>query len=111
AGNIPNLVKSGFRGNILCTYATRDLATVMLRDSAKIQAYDVAYLNKSRIKQNQPLLSPIYDLADAVESLKYFVGIGYERPFAIAPGIHVTFYDAGHILGSAIVALDIEDQE
>lgn len=111
AGNIPNLVKSGFRGNILCTYATRDLATVMLRDSAKIQASDVAYLNKARIKQNQPLLSPIYDLADAVESLKYFVGIGYERPFPIAPGINVTFYDAGHILGSAIVALDIEDQE
>ncbi len=110
-GNVPNLVKSGFQGHIVCTYATRDLATVMLRDSAKIQQYDVAYLNKKREKQNLPLLAPIYDLADAVESLKNFVGIGYERPFLVLPGVTVTFYDAGHILGSAITVLDIEDQE
>lgn len=110
-GNIPNLVKSGFRGHIICTYATRDLAAVMLRDSAKIQAYDIEYLNKKRARQNLPLLAPIYDMADAVESLKLFVGIGYERPFPVLPGVQLTFYDAGHILGSAIVALDIEDQE
>ena len=50
-------------------------------------------------------------MAEAVESLKYFIGIGYERSYQILPGIQVTFYDAGHILGSAIVALDIEDHE
>lgn len=110
-GNIPNLVKSGFRGNIFCTYATRDLASVMLNDSARIQEYDIAYLNKKRGKQNQPPLEPIYTVADAIESLNHFVGIGYERPFLIAPGITLTFYDAGHILGSAIVALDIEEAE
>lgn len=110
-GNVPNLVKSGFKGQIMSTYATRDLASVMLRDSAKIQQYDVEYLNRKRARQKQPPLAPIYNVADAVESLKYFVGIGYERPFPIAPGINLTFYDAGHILGSAIVALDIEDQE
>lgn len=111
SGNIPNLVKSGFNGNIICTYATRDLATIMLRDSAKIQQYDIEYLNKKRARNNQPPLAPIYTMQDALNSLKLFIGVGYERPFLVAPGISLTFYDAGHILGSAIVALDIEDQE
>lgn len=109
SGNVPNLVKSGFKGNIVCTYATRDLCALMLRDSAKIQEYDIAYLNKKRQKQNEPPLTPIYSMADAVESLKYFIGIGYERPFPLLPGVTLTFYDAGHILGSAITVLDIAD--
>ncbi|MCB9423050.1 MAG: MBL fold metallo-hydrolase [Ardenticatenaceae bacterium] len=111
SGNIPNLVKSGFTGDIVCTYATRDLCAIMLRDSAKIQEYDIEYLNKKRVKKNQPPIEPIYTVADAVESLKYFIGIGYERPYKLMPGVTLTFYDAGHILGSAIVALDIEDEE
>lgn len=110
SGNIPNLVKSGFRGDIVATYATRDLCAIMLRDSAKIQSYDIEYLNKKRQRQKLPLLSPIYTLQDAVESLKYFIGIGYERPYRVMPGVTVTFYDAGHILGSAITVLDIEDE-
>ncbi len=109
SGNIPNLVKSGFRGDIICTYATRDLCAVMLRDSAKIQQYDIEYVNKKRSKQKLPPVEPIYDMADAVESLKSFIGIGYERPYQLFPGITLTFYDAGHILGSAMVALDIEE--
>ena len=111
SGNIPNLVKSGFTGDIICTYATRDLCAIMLRDSAKIQQYDIEYVNKKRQRQNLPPLEPIYTIEDAVESLKNFIGIGYERPYKIAPNITLTFYDAGHILGSAIVALDITDQE
>ena len=111
SGNIPNLVKSGFRGDIVCTYATRDLCAIMLRDSAKIQSYDIEYLNKKRTRKNLPLLKPIYKMEDAIESLKYFIGIGYERPYRLLPGITLTFYDAGHILGSAIVSLEIEDEE
>lgn len=111
SGNIPNLVKNGFDGQIVCTYATRDLATIMLRDSAKIQHYDIEFLNKKRAKNKLPPLEPIYTLADAVNSLKLFVGVGYERPYQVAPGINLTFYDAGHILGSGIVVLDIADQE
>ncbi len=111
SGNIPNLVKNGFRGDIVCTYATRDLCSIMLRDSAKIQEYDIEFLNKKRVKKNQPPLEPIYEIADAIESLKYFIGIGYERPYRLMPGVTLTFYDAGHILGSAIVALDIEDED
>jgi metallo-beta-lactamase family protein len=110
SGNIPTLVKRGFKGDIVCTYATRDLCSIMLPDSAKIQSYDIEYLNKKRARQNLPLLEPLYDLEDAVESLKQFIGIGYERPFRLLPDISLTFYDAGHILGSAIVALDIADK-
>lgn len=111
SGNIPNLVKSGFNGDIVCTYATRDLCAIMLRDSAKIQQYDIEYVNKKRKRQGLPPLEPIYTIEDAVESLKNFIGIGYERPYKLAPNITLTFYDAGHILGSAIVVLDIADQE
>ncbi|MFZ0547203.1 MAG: MBL fold metallo-hydrolase [Candidatus Promineifilaceae bacterium] len=111
SGNIPNLVKSGFQGDIICTYATRDLCSLMLRDSAKIQQYDIEYLNKKRARKGEPPLEPYYTMDDAVESLKNFIGIGYERPYNVMPGVKLTFYDAGHILGSAIVALDIEDQE
>jgi len=83
----------------------------MLRDSAKIQQYDIEYLNKKRRRNDLPPLEPYYTMEDAVESLKYFIGIGYERPFNVLPGVSLCFYDAGHILGSAIVVLDIEDNE
>jgi metallo-beta-lactamase family protein len=111
SGNIPNLVKSGFNGDIICTYATRDLCTIMLRDSAKIQSYDIEYLNKKRLRKGLPLLEPYYTMDDVVDSLKLFIGIGYERRYQVFPGVTLTFYDAGHILGSAIVALDIDDEE
>ena len=109
SGNIPNLVKNGFKGDIICTYATRDLCAVMLRDSAKIQQYDIEYVNKKRKKKNLPPLEPIYTMEDAVNSLNFFVGLGYARTREIIPGVKLTFYDAGHIMGSAIVALDIEE--
>ncbi len=111
SGNIPNLVKSGFNGDIICTYATRDLCAIMLRDSAKIQSYDIQYLNKKRARQKLPPLEPIYSIEDAINSLKQFVGIGYERRYPVCPGVTLTFYDAGHILGSAITVLEIEDEE
>lgn len=110
SGNIPNLVKSGFTGDIVCTYATRDLCAIMLRDSAKIQESDVEFVNKKNARKNLPPIEPIYTMEDAANSLKQFVGIGYERPYRLLPGITLMFYDAGHILGSAIVALDIEDE-
>jgi metallo-beta-lactamase family protein len=111
SGNIPNLVKSGFTGDIICTYASRDLCAIMLRDSAKIQRYDVDYINKKRKRQGLSMIEPFYTMEDVVESLKYFIGIGYERQYTVFPGVQLTFLDAGHILGSAIVVLDIEDSE
>jgi metallo-beta-lactamase family protein len=109
SGNIPNLVKNGFSGDIICTYATRDLCTILLKDSAKIQEQDIAYLNKKRSKKNLPPIKPLYNTEDAVRSLKYFLALGYGRTREITPGIELTLYDAGHILGSAFVVLDIAD--
>lgn len=111
SGNIPNLVKNGFSGDIVCTYATRDLCAIMLRDSAKIQEYDIAYINRKRARNNQPPLEPIYTGRDAVKSMNYFLGMAYDRTREIMPGVWLTLHDAGHILGSAIVALDIQDKE
>ena len=111
SGNIPNLVKSGFRGDIFCTHATRDLCNIMLLDSAKIQESDIRYVNKKLARKKQPLREAIYTMEDATQALKYFVGCAYDRARQIAPGIWLTFVDAGHIIGSAMVILDIEDQQ
>jgi metallo-beta-lactamase family protein len=111
AGNIPNLVKSGFRGDIICTHATRDLCAVMLLDSGHIQERDVEFVNKKARKRGEPEVEPIYTQADAAASLQYFISQGYHRARAIAPGIQLTFLDAGHMLGSTSVVLDIEDKD
>jgi len=109
SGNIPTLVKKGYQGNIYATFATRDLCSTMLRDAAYIQEHDAAYVNKKHARTGEPPVEPLYKVADAVKSLQYFVGIGYERPFPLVPGVTATLYDAGHILGSAITVLDIEE--
>lgn len=109
SGNIPQLVKQGFTGNIYCTHATHDLARIMLRDAAHIQERDAEFLNKKAIKQGKPLVTPLYTLNDVELALNHLVGMGYHRPFPVVEGITGTFWDAGHILGSAIVQLDIEE--
>jgi metallo-beta-lactamase family protein len=111
SGNIPNLVRSGFQGEIICTYATRDLCATMLLDSAYIQERDVEYVNKRRRKRGEDPVEPIYNRQDALHSLQYFTSLAYSRPRLIAPGVTLTLLDAGHMLGSAIVILDIEDRE
>ena len=109
SGNIPNLVRQGFKGNIFATHATRDLCAAMLEDSARIQEQDIEFLNKKRRRKGEPPLEPLYTVQDALDTLPYFVSVSYGRPIPIAPGVKLTFYDAGHILGSAIVVLDIEE--
>ncbi len=108
SGNIPNLVKQGFRGKIVCTRATADLCGAMLLDSGHIQEEDVEYVNRHRLRNGQPPVEPIYTRADAAESLQSFEGIDYGQPYPLAPGVRLTLYDAGHVLGSAIVALDFQ---
>ncbi|MBU2523918.1 MBL fold metallo-hydrolase [Patescibacteria group bacterium] len=109
SGNIPNLVHNGFRGKIFSTFATRDLCYHMLRDSAYIQEREIEYVNKKRAKNDQNPFEPLYTLEDAEQSLLFFMSINYDTPFEIAPGITMTFRDAGHILGSATLTLDIEE--
>ncbi len=111
SGNIPNLVKQGYSGDIICTFATRDLCASMLMDSARIHESDAEFVNRKRAKRNQPPVEPLYTSADAARSLESFITQGYDRPRRIAPGVTLTFLDAGHMLGSAIVVLDIEDQD
>jgi metallo-beta-lactamase family protein len=81
----------------------------MLRDSGHIQESDVAYLNKKRARKGLPPLEPLYTIEDATASLQNFVSVGYNRSLSIAPGVTLTFRDAGHILGSAITVLDVEE--
>lgn len=100
SGNIPNLVKSGYAGEIICTHATRDLCAVMLRDSGAIQEEDAAYLNRRRMGNGAPV-EPIYTVADADAALAQFVSYDYSRTINVTPGARVTFHDAGHMLGAA----------
>jgi metallo-beta-lactamase family protein len=111
SGNIPNLVKQGFQGKIICTTATADLCGAMLLDSGHIQEEDVEYVNRQRRKWGEPPVAPIYTQKDAAKSLKYFTGIEYERQYPLLPGVTCTLYDAGHMLGSAIVALDFQSKQ
>ena len=109
SGNIPNLVKRGFSGNIWCTAATRNLCTYMLMDAGYIQEQDAAYLNRKRSREGEPPVEPMYTRQDAQESLDQFVAIGLHRSVPIVDGVELTFYEAGHILGAAHVALDMRE--
>lgn len=109
SGNIPNLVKQGFAGRIYCTYATMDLATIMLLDSGHIQEKDVEFVNKKRRSRGEPLIEPIYTQKDAVEAEDSFKPVWYDARFEPIPGVFVTLFDAGHILGSAGVQIDYQE--
>ncbi|MCB0115282.1 MAG: MBL fold metallo-hydrolase [Caldilineaceae bacterium] len=111
SGNLPNLVKQGFRGPIWCTAATRNLSAYMLLDSGHIQEKDVEYLNKQRTRKGEAPVEPIYTQADARAALDAFVSVGKERAVPVADGVKLTFHEAGHILGSAIVELDIQERD
>ncbi|HVY61660.1 MAG TPA: MBL fold metallo-hydrolase, partial [Planctomycetota bacterium] len=108
AGNIPNLVKQGFQGDIVCTTATRDLAEIMLEDSAQIQEKDAEFLNRKLDRRREPTVAPLYTVEDARKAVKFFKGIPYGHEVEVARGVRVAFRDAGHILGSASVALSID---
>lgn len=109
SGNLPSLIKKGFSGKIFSTFATRDLASIMLQDSAHIQAKDVEFVNKKRKKKGQNPFEPLYTQEDVLNTLRQFVAINYHGEFEIAHGITLTFFDAGHILGSAIIFLKFQE--
>jgi metallo-beta-lactamase family protein len=110
SGNLPSLVRAGFRGSVYSTSATRDLCAYMLIDSAHLQENDVKYVNKRRRKQGKKPFEPLYTKEDAIETLKSFHSIDYDRPFEPLPGVTVCFRDAGHILGSAIVMVEAKEK-
>ncbi len=105
-GNLPNLVKQGFHGPIYCTPATRDLIAVMLADSAKIQEEDAAHLNKRR-ERGEPPVEPLYTLREVRKTMQLARSVSYDLPFDAETGVVARFVDAGHLLGSAMVHLEI----
>jgi len=107
SGNIPTLVKKGFRSSIYCTPATRDLCRYMLPDSGHVQEEDIKYVNKINSRRGMLARTPLYTKEDAEKSLKYFRALDYDHTMRISPDVDLNFYDGGHILGSTITVLDV----
>jgi metallo-beta-lactamase family protein len=107
SGNIPTLVKNGYGNTIYSTFATRDLCLAMLKDSAHLQEKDAEYLNKRNQGHTGPQVVPLYTVEEAERSLELFKGVGYNRSFYATSNVRVTFYDAGHVLGSALTFMEI----
>ena len=102
AGRLPFLVRNGYSGTIWCTPATRDLCAVMLADSAHIQESDAEFL----ARRGKAAAEPLYGMRHATRTIELMTGVPYSRGFDVVPGVHATFVDAGHILGSASVVLE-----
>ncbi len=111
SGNIPTLIKHGFNGVVYCTEATESLCDVMLLDSAYIQESDAEYMSRKHSDTALEPIEPLYNTEDAEFALKSFKGYEYNKTFEVIKGVNVTFREAGHVLGAAIVVLDIHDEE
>ncbi len=110
-GLLPLLAKNGYGGNIYATPATRDLANIVMMDSARIQARDAEFLAKQAKKKGEKFnWKPMYTEADVVKAANQIVGLSYRRKMYIAPDVQLEFFDAGHILGSAFAYLTITGQ-
>jgi metallo-beta-lactamase family protein len=109
SGNLPTLMRCGYEGAIYATPPTVDLCEIMLSDSAYLQEQDVKYVNKKRMRQGKVPFEPLYTQEDVPPVLRAFEPYPYGRPVEIADGVELTFRDAGHILGSAFVQLDVKE--
>ena len=109
-GNLPNLVQDGYDGPIYATSATVDLATIMMADSGRIQESDAEFVNKKRLARGEEPIQPLYTEADAQHAAALFRRVDYSQPFEPAPGVIARFIEAGHILGSAAISLEIEEK-
>ena len=113
SGNLPSLYAKGFDGDIYSTTATRDLCSIMLLDSAHIQEKDTEYVNKKRLRQNLAPFKPLYKIEDAKRVLGNFKAVSYRKKFCIDglnECVSVEYFDAGHILGSAMMVLTIDEK-
>ncbi len=111
SGLLPKLVKEGFAGKIYCTAATKDLAEILLYDSAEIQTYEADYINKKTTSLNAEPYEPLYTTADVDETLKHFEIIAYNEWTTIQEDVKVLFTDAGHLVGSAAISMIIHEDE
>ncbi|MDE3183707.1 MAG: MBL fold metallo-hydrolase [Bacteroidota bacterium] len=108
-GLIPKLVKDGYRGNIYATPATKDLASILMADSAGIQENDLKYVNKTRAAQGKSYISPLYTMEDVDNCIKQFEIVDYGIWFKIDDNVQFMYLDAGHIIGSTTVHLKITE--
>jgi len=111
SGNLPNLVKQEFSGPIYATAATVDLANVMLQDSGHIQEADAKFVSKRRLLRGEPPVEPLYTLEDAEQVGRYLRPKDYNQPFEVFPGLTAEFVEAGHILGSAAIRLEVQEKD
>ncbi len=109
SGRIPKLVKEGFKGKIFCTKATKDLCEIMLVDSGHIQENDAEWENRKRKRSGQSMVKPLYTAEDAILSLRYFESVLYNQKVNLNNDVSIRLRDAGHILGSSIIELWIEE--
>lgn len=109
SGNIPYLVKNGFKGKIYATAATIDLCAIMLADSAHIQEQDAEYLNKKRVRQNRAPIEPLYTEDDVKECMSHFVPVVYDVWNRLYDDFEFMYTDAGHILGSAAINMKVDE--
>ena len=108
-GLLPLLTKQGYRNNVYATPATRDIASLIMMDSANIQARDAAYLRQQAKKKGEKFdWQPLYEEKDAIEATGQIMGVSYNRPLFIGDGITLEFFDAGHILGSAMASITVK---
>lgn len=110
-GRLPLLVKKGFTGKIYCTSATADLLDVMLKDSGYIHEKEAEWKNRKNERAGRPLVDPLYTVKDSEKALKYVEPILYDQLIEINEDMKIVFNDAGHILGSAITELWVEENE
>ncbi len=110
-GNLPSLIKGGLRCKIYATAATKDLSKLMLEDSGKIQEEDIKYVNKINKRLVQPLRKPLYTSKEASKAAKKIHPVSYGQRLCVTKDAHVTLYNAGHILGSAFVVLEVKDND
>lgn len=108
-GLLPKLTAAGYRGPIFATDASCELMELMLLDSAFLQEKDAEWENKWRARMGKPPISPLYTTRDAEQALSQRWPMIYGESREVAKGVHATFHDAGHILGSAIVELEVQD--
>ncbi len=108
-GNLPTLIKKGLRAKIFATTPTKDLCKLMLEDSGTIQEEDIKYVNKINRRMDLPLRKPLYNMKEASKAAKKIHPVSYKQKLCVAKNICAILYDAGHILGSAIISLEIKD--
>ena len=109
SGRIPLLYNDGFRGAIYTQKATMDLCSIMLPDSGHIQEQEAEWKNRKRVRQGKNIVIPLYTAEDAEKCMEIFKPVNYDEIIEITPEIHIRFNDAGHMLGSAIVEVWINE--